>query len=160
DIDSKNLRAALLLEKGSVEEAKSVLNIESLGSTPSAETLRLRALCCLVRNSLSQGRLEILKALEMQPNWQSVKFTKATFDYYSALSPIAIPSFVASWPNPVEWALVRQDDESTQLLEEAARVFRDLATSPGKPAEERQILETWCLASTINQIEKQDEALL
>jgi len=125
---------------------------------PNAETYRVRSLAYLVTKDVRQARLEIRKALELEPRWESIRFTTATIDYFSALGTPALPGRVVPWPEPVNWALVKRDDESLTRLREASKVFRELAEEPGKQKDERQTLESWCLACLLNDPERQEEA--
>lgn len=126
---------------------------------PNAETFRIRALAYLARGDLALARLEIRKALEMEPHWESVRLTAATIDYFSALSPAVLPNRVISWPEPVDWTLVKQDDDSLARLRGAAKVFRELAQKLVKEKDRRQMLESWCLACLANDPDQQEEAI-
>ncbi len=158
DVDSRNLKGGLLLERDRIIECKSVLEFENGSFEPNAETYRIRALACLTAKNIGQARLEILKALELQPRWESVRFTAAMIDYFSALAVPALPGSVVLWPEPVEWAVVKRDDESRGHLQHAAEVFRALASNAEKSKHERNALETWCLASLMNDPAAQHEA--
>lgn len=129
-----------------------------MGIRPNAESFRILALASLASKDLNQARLEIRKALELEPRWKSVRFTAATIDYFSALAVPALPDRVVSWPEPVDWSMVRRDDESVNRLRAAAKIFRELADGSEKSREEQTILQTWYLASLLNDAEKQEEA--
>ena len=95
---------------------------------------------------LSAARLEILKAVESAPEWESNRFTGAVIDYFSALSVSALPDHLVPWPIPVDWSLVQRDDQSLKRLRKASETFKDLSARPEKLAEEREMLESWHLA--------------
>jgi hypothetical protein len=79
-------------------------------------------------------------------------------DYLSSLSPAALPDGGAvAWPEPVDWHLVKRDDDSLARLRGAARVFEELTASAEEP-EERRMLQAWHLACLANDPEKQGEA--
>lgn len=126
---------------------------------PNAETFRVRALAHLVAKDLAQARLEIRKALELEPRWESIRFAAAVIDYFSALSAAVMPDRLVPWPEPVDWVQVKRDEESTGRLREAAGLFRELAEDPAKKDEERLMLESWCLACLANDAERQEQAI-
>ena len=126
---------------------------------PNAETFRIRALSYLASKDLGQARLEIRKALELQPHWESIRFTSAVINYFSAISVAALPGRPVSWPEPVDWVLVKRDGESTTRFREAEKVFRELAEKSNKKSDERQSLESWRLACLANDPDRQAEAI-
>lgn len=125
---------------------------------PNAETFRLRAFTNLLSKDTDKALLEIKKALELEPQWETIRFTAATINYYSALSNAVLPEHILSWPQPVDWAFVRRDNESLVRLREAAKIFQELAKLPSKEKDERQIFESWCLACLLNDLERQEDA--
>jgi len=128
-------------------------------SGPNVETFRVKALIHLVAKDLAQARLEIRKALELEPRWESVRITAAVIDYFSSLSPVASPGRLVAfdWPRPVDWAYVKRDPESIMRLRRAAMTFQELSGEE-KTEEEKQRLMTWCLACLANDGERQEEA--
>ncbi len=161
DIDSINLRVAFLLEFGNIEECQRVLSNEhftNLGLDPNAETHRLRALAYILNGTINQAQVEIQKAKIIAPDWESVRFTRAIVDYYSAVSPAALQNQFIQWPVPIPDELVKTDDESIARFQRASVTFHELGEMPGKPEAERQSLKVWQLACTINDSEKQDDA--
>lgn len=159
DIDSLNLRAAFLHEMGRINEGRAILKVEGAGIEPNAETFRIRALSYLGTKDLSQAQLAIQKALELEPRWVSIRFTAATIDYSSALSPAVLPDRIVLWPEPVGWIHVKRDDESLTHLRKAAEVFRELAEGTEKVGEEKQRPEAWRLACLANDPERQEVAI-
>jgi len=125
---------------------------------PNAETHRLRALAYLAKKDIPQARLESRKALELAPRWESTRSAAAMIDYLSALSPAALPDQIVAWPEPVDWALVKRDDESIALLRKAEAVFRELVEIPGKDRDTLQRYQVWRLACLANDPDRQDEA--
>lgn len=158
DIDSLNLRAAFLLETGRISKGLKLLEVEDRNIEPNAETFRLRAISYLQTKDLSRARLEIRKALELKPSWESVRFTAATINYFGTLSPAALPGRLTPWPEPVHWVEVKNDDQSVSRLREAEQVFRDLSERPGRAGEERQRFEGWRLACLAIDADRQEEA--
>lgn len=159
DIDSINLKASLLLEMGSVDKCREELSkIKNSDIKPNAETFRIHALLYRVTKDISKAQLEIQKAQELEPRWKSIRFTAAVIDYFSALSPIAIPDRLISWPEPVDWALVKNDDISLKHLRRASEIFQELVQETPTRWEEQQRYKVWRLACLANDPERQDEA--
>ena len=125
---------------------------------PNAETHRIRALGHLLSKNLGQARLEINKALEQEPDRKIERETAAIINYFSALSPVALPDRLVQWPEPVSWLFIKRDDDSLIRLREAAAIFRKLSkeTEDGK---EKKILRCWYLACIANDPDKQEEAI-
>ena len=118
----------------------------------------MRALKHLLDKKLDRARLEADKASELEPGWESVSFTAGVVDYMGALSPAALPDYLVGWPEPVDWALVKRDDESLARLRGAAEVFRGLVEG-AEDEDDRQRYETWLLACLANDPEGQEEAV-
>lgn len=159
DLHSRNLKAAFLLQMGRADEGRAFLNVETIGLQPNAETFRLRALVNLQAKAINQAQLDIQKAAELAPRWESIRYTFAVINYFSSLSLAALPNAIVPWPEPVAWPLVKQDDESVERLRTARTVFEDLITEAGQDAEERGRLQAWRLACLANDLEQQDAAV-
>lgn len=158
EADSLNLRCALLLELNRVSECRTLLEHPTLHASSDADTHRLRALAALASREVDQARLAIQKALELQPRWESIRYASAMIDYFAALSPAVVPTELVAWPAPVDWDMVKRDDESLSGLRGAARAFRELADRPGQPRQARQLLQAWALACMANDPERQADA--
>lgn len=118
----------------------------------------LSALLHLAARQLDAARLDILKALDLRPRWVSVRLVGAIIDYYSGLSPAAVPERLLGWPEAVGWALVKRDDESTNQRRRAAEVFEELGQEGVANPRERQLRGVWRLASLATDDERQQEA--
>ncbi|MCB0173515.1 MAG: hypothetical protein KDJ97_23545 [Anaerolineae bacterium] len=158
DSDSLHLKAALYLELQNPIQCLQILAIEPIDSNPTAETYRLRALAYLITKKPSQAQLEIQKALELKPNWESVKFSAALIDYCGTLSLNAFIEPFRISADPVEWVFVKRDDESLAKLRQAAAQFRNLIKMPDQTHSEIKRLHAWLLASLANDPERQEEA--
>lgn len=159
NIDNINLRASLLLEMGSADKCREELSkIDNSDVKPNAETFRIRALLYRVTKDISKAQLGIQKAQELEPRWKSIRFTAAVIDYFSALSPIAIPDSLVSWPEPVDWVFVKNDDTSQEHLRRASEIFQELVKETTTRREEQQMYKVWRLACLANDPERQDEA--
>jgi hypothetical protein len=157
-LDIRNLKAAFLLQMGRVDQGLTLLDAESAGLQPNAETFRLRALVNLQAKAINQAQLDIQKAAELAPRWESIRYTLAVINYFSALSVAALPNTIVPWPEPVAWPLVKQDDESVGRLRTARKAFEDLIAEAGQDAEERGRLQAWRLACLANDLEQQGAA--
>jgi hypothetical protein len=159
NLDQRNFKAACLLEMGRGDDARALLDFEVSDFEPDAETLRLRAFVRLLERDTALARLEIQKAAELAPQWESVRYTEAVVNYYSALSPAALPDVPLPWPEPAEWYLVKRDDESLQQLRLAGTAFETMIEDGEHKLEERQRLRAWRLACLANDPEQQAAAI-
>jgi hypothetical protein len=161
DVDSINLRAAFLLELGNPEECQRMLSeiLIDKGLEPGAETHRLLALAFILLKNANQAQVESQKANALAPSWESIRYTKAIVDYFSAVSPVAIQSGQIYWPVPIPEDLVRTDDESLSRLRNAALMFHELADSPDHSKEERLTFQIWHMACILNDPDNKEEAI-
>ncbi len=157
DIDSLNLKATFLLGMGKIDDCQAILDFENASFKPNAETFRIRALSYLISKNLNQAHLEIQKALELEPRWYTIRFVAAMLNYFSALSPAALPKQLVPWPEPVEWDLIKRGNASFTYLRKAEQIFQELLEN--SEIGERQFIEIWRLACLANDDEKQPEAL-
>ena len=159
DIDSLNLKAALLLDLGRVEEALDVVDFEDESKLKlNAETYRIKALGHLLSKNLAQARLEISKALEQEPYRKVVRETAAIINYFSALSPVALPDRLVQCPEPESWLFIKRDDDSLIRLRSAAAIFKTLSGEI-EDEKEKKILQCWHLACLANDPDKQEKAI-
>ena len=158
-IENINFRATLLLEVGQLEECQKLLWIESLAATPNAETHLLRAIWHLINTDLNHAQLEIKKASEIAPAWESVRYIAAIVDYLGTLSPAVFPEQTLPWPKPIEWNHVKRDSESLQRLRSATNEFRDLANIASGDNSKKQSRNAWLLACLANDPDARGEAL-
>jgi hypothetical protein len=159
DVDSINVKAALLFELGRLDECQALLATDQAGLTPNAETFRLQALTFLLQREVSQAQLAIHKALELEPTWERILYAAGIIDYFSTLAPVAIPRLLESRPRPVDWFLIRSDAESISRLRQADERFRLLVANPEASSIERTQLQAWRLACLANDPERQTEAV-
>ncbi|MBI4494834.1 MAG: TIR domain-containing protein [Chloroflexi bacterium] len=156
--DALNLRALFVLDLGELDQARGTLERIDAVAAPNAETFRLWALMHLLERDIDQARLSAQKSVELAPTWATIRVTAAMIDYFSAVSPLALPGHLVGWPEPVHWALVRRDDHSVARLRSAAHVFGQLAALPDLRVEQRRSYETWQLACLANDPERQAQA--
>lgn len=157
DIDGINLRGALQLDMGDVDEALATLDPAAMLVEPNADTYRLRTLAFLLARALDQAQDEIRKALALAPHWESVRLASAVTDYWSCLSSCVLPNQLVPWPEPVDWAFVKRDDTSLICLRRAANAFHSVAQELPVDSERRKNVEAWYLACLLNDPESQEE---
>jgi tetratricopeptide (TPR) repeat protein len=154
DPDSQALAAAVLIQKGEIDSALTI--ISTLPNHPDAH--RLHALILLSRGDVQQAKKEAEIALSLAPTWYWMKRTAASLRYFASLSPIAVPKGIPDWPEPVNSSLVRQDDESVTARKLATAEFESLARDHEHSADEIACLETWRLACLVDAPESRKDA--
>lgn len=122
DPSERQLKAEVLLAQGQLNEAEECLT----GLAATSETHRLMALIHLHRRRMSQAKIEIASAEGLAPESHSVKLAKAILLFYSALSPVVVPTRPLSRPQPVPFEFRLGTSEARQNLEEAARLLASL----------------------------------
>jgi len=158
DIDALNLKAGLLLELGEFEKCRLTLQSATTSYDINPETLRIRALLNLLAHDIELAQLDIRKATELAPTWESIRFVHAIIGYYSSFTLSALPSRLPPWPEPIDWALVKRDDVSITRLRDAEENFRMLAEELEKEEEDKERLNSWRLACMANDPERRDIA--
>lgn len=158
DDDSLHLRVAIHLQSGELDAGLAILDEIIRNGRQTAETFRLQSLCHLRAGDLAAARVAAAKTLEMEPNNLNGQLAAASISYFSGLAPFAAPDHLVAAPEPVEWMLVRRDDESLARVREAARVFRDLAERASAEPAERQTFQAWRLACLGIDPERQEDA--
>lgn len=157
DVDGLNLRGALLIESGAIQEADAILSRLDQDQRANYETYRLRTFIALSRGDREAAGRFITRAAELAPQRESVRLMQATVHYSGALCR-GRGDEVLPWPRPIEWWQVRRDDESRARLDQAHAIVTELLarfTLRGSP---RRILETWALACIANHPDRQQEA--
>jgi hypothetical protein len=157
-LDAFNLKIALLFELGRLDDLLAMMEHLPQCLIPNAETRRLHALALLLKRNLPSAQTQIQIALNERGKWESVRIASAIINYFSALSPVALPNQMVPWPEPVDWAFVRRDDQSLDRLRKAKSEFEGLALELDRDDESRQLFEAWCLACLANDPDRQVEA--
>jgi hypothetical protein len=160
DLDSLHLKAAFYLELRKPVQCLQILESAPISSNPTAETYRLRALSYLITKEISHAQLEIQKALELNPFWESIQFSAALIDFYSAISLGGFDDPIVISAEPIDWTLIKRDDQSLSKLHQAADRFQELMKLKDQTQEEINRLHVWYLACLGNHPERQDEAKL
>ncbi|MHC5739507.1 HTH domain-containing protein [Nostoc sp.] len=156
-IDIFNLKLGLLLEIQRTDEVITMLENLPPALEPDAETNRIHALAFLDIGDITAAQVKIQQACYEKPNWEKVQISEATINYYSVLSP-AVPKRLINYPQPVDWSLIKRDDESLKRLRMAAYQFNHLASQTERGEKERQYWQVWYLACLANDPDRQSEA--
>lgn len=157
-IEAFNLHVAFLLEMNSIQAALAMLRDPPSQIEFDAETRRLFALAHLAEGNLVESHLQIEEAKRQKPDWQGIRDAAARIDYYSALSPIALPQYIVTWPVAIHPSLVKQDDDSLRLLSNSENEFRLLAADSDSGSHLQNVFEVWQLACLANHPKRQSEA--
>jgi hypothetical protein len=156
-IDIFNLELGLLLELGRTEEVITKLQTLPQGLEPDAETNRIHALALLEKGDIASALVKIQQARYEKPNWENIRASEATIHYFSILSP-AIPKQLIDFPQPVDWSLIKRDDESLQRLRKAEKEYKQLVSQTERGEKQRKYWQIWHLACLANDPERQSEA--
>lgn len=125
--DDINLRAVFLIEVGEHTQAKGLLQTRTRLADTNAETWRLLSFLSLTDRNIEKAQDYISQAIALEPEWENIRFTYACIQYFSALSPAVIPNGAVIFPEPVDWELVKQDDNARHHIIEAAGIFEQLS---------------------------------
>lgn len=157
-IEAFNLHVAFLLEINSIQAALAMLRDPPPQIEFNAETHKLFAQALLADGNLEESRLQIEEAKREHPEWQAIRDAAAKIDYYTALSPMALPQYPVVWPVPIHPSLVKQDDYSLRLLRSSESEFRLLAADSESGSNLQNVFEVWRLACLANHPRCQAEA--
>jgi hypothetical protein len=144
----QNLRAALLLEVGRLDDAEEILDVvEATAARAVAETWRLRAFLRLGRHDLVGAVAAAIEAQNHAPRVFAVRFLTSVLQYFQGLIPAVLPSTVPRLPQLMDPVLVRRDAEAVRAFRTSAEGFAGLMDSS---VLERRDIETWRLAALAN----------
>lgn len=155
DVDSINLRSALLLETGNMDGCLAAIEKVS-AETSTAETYRVRALAAFLKKDLLSASVHIQKAMDLSPTWKAVRFSFAAISYHWGLAPAALIGRYTAWPDPIIWLLVRKDQAGIEKTKQAIEIFRKLANEE-EDAQEKLRYQIWLMASLLNSPDGQTE---
>jgi hypothetical protein len=147
--DGCQLRTALLLEANRIEEARRYLDSCDALKEQDPETDRLNAICFLHEGNRHKALTFALRAEDSAPERLEIARAVATARCANTLSPLVEPQWYL-YPNPVDLDLVKEDDESIALLNDALEAFDSLSTRAENPRE-RELARTWTVACLCNQ---------
>lgn len=150
------LRAALLLESDEAKDAEAALRQWESQAKDDPEWRRLMACSALMTGRVSAALSHIEKAEKLGPDWKGIRRFAAMIRYANALSPVAA-RIDFTLPQPVHPDLVKRDDDSRLLLEQAFAEFRSLRDTEIDDDEKNE-LDVWMLASLANMDGRVEEA--
>ncbi|WP_267433577.1 hypothetical protein [Sphingomonas sp. GM_Shp_1] len=149
--DGRQLQTALLLSSGNVDGAEEVLAILASDELD-PETVRLQAWALLMRNKRVEA-LALVEQLEREAgHWTATIRTVAIARYAAALSPVLAPEWFLN-ASPVDFDLVRDDDEAHDWLVGATQGFQSLVDRVGDRGDRH-----WLLAALSNQLDRREDA--
>lgn len=157
-LEGWNLRLALLIEHGSLDEALGQWHTAPAGVAPDAESRRLRSLALLLAGRLMEAREEIERARTAQPSWFMPRYLGAVISYFESFSAPLFAHSRKDWPAPPDPALVKRDRVTLDALREAESTLTELLSVPQMEVGLRESLEGWRLACLANHAERRVEA--
>ncbi|WP_124816225.1 tetratricopeptide repeat protein [Burkholderia cepacia] len=150
--DAQELRAALLLQAGRLDDAERIIDeLLLVEGESTVEASRLRAFLLLRREKRAAALAEIRRAEARKPRWFGVRRAGAIIRYANALSSVVGEEHSAN-PTPIAAEFVRQDDESQALLSEALVIFDGLVTEC-RESHTGFYDELWALACECNLVD-------
>ena len=156
--DGVQLRIAMLLDAGWLDEAVTIIENNPILDEPHAETERLKAFIALLQGNRERAFEVIRHAEKLKSDWPSIQRAGAMIRYSLALSPVLTSEWYL-YPSPIDLDLVKDDNNSHVLLTEALERFENLA-SQTQDEERKRIDQTWTLACLCNLRNRLDDAEL
>ncbi|WP_343699591.1 hypothetical protein [Caulobacter sp.] len=144
-LEGRQAKAGFLIEAGDPAAAAKVLEALAEAAPADAETHRLLAIAYLADGRRDLALAAADRAEALAPEWVSVIRGAAMVRYALALSP-SVPQEWIFYPNPIDAALVKEDDVARRRLEEALVRFSRLVQRPGGERLDR-VWRMACLAA-------------
>jgi nucleoside phosphorylase/tetratricopeptide (TPR) repeat protein len=157
-IETLNLNIFLLINANRLDEAINIISNLPNTIPPNTETRRLYAVALMLKGNVDDARIEIQKVMVERPHWEVARTIAAMINYLSVLSPSTYHLRSISWPQPVDWSLIKKDRQSLLLLRAAEEQFARLSVETQRGERERNIFTLWRLACLANDLERQKEA--
>lgn len=123
-----------------IQQIESLLRAEKV----SAETLRLAAICELVRGNRDQAVEQARAAVAADSDMRACKQALGIALFNRALSPTVSPQ-LGEWPQPVDLSLIHTSGSGKQDMEEALGIFQLLST--GSELSGHQSMISWHCAA-------------
>lgn len=158
-IDGFNLKLNCLLNLGKVEDLLNLYSDPPKDFIYNAESYRIFALTFLFNGNIEQAKETINKAISISPNWFYIRYNAAIINYFSAVSPIALPLGITHYPYPFNFSLIKSDEISIQSLLTASEEFKDLIEKIELNPADRRIISVWLMACLANLKGKQSDAI-
>jgi hypothetical protein len=158
DINIFNCKLAILLEgrefKKVIEEIQGNFNFQL-----NAESYHLYAYALLGLDDVDGAQEQIRKALNDNPDWETIRSTQAIINYCKAICISALPKREGfPTPEPIELAFVKHDDQSRECLKKAGNEFARLSLETEWGKDIRHYWQAWQLACLANDNDARDEA--
>lgn len=155
DVDTFNLKCALLLEAGRTNEVLLTLRDKPEKIIENAETKRLHALALLLQGKLLEAQAEIERAIYEKPTWKGVRIAAALINYYSQFPNSLLPERLHPWPEPVAYSFLKIDAESINRIRRAEGLFKELTD---QETLQKSYFKIWRFACLSNDPGRQTEA--
>lgn len=153
-----NVKIALLLDAGRLEEAAELLRVPPPSVEPDSETERLRAFLVLEEGDAEMAVQIIGAALNAQPSSESLRLASAIISVASTIPADERQSRVTRIPAPVDPAMVVATPEMLSRLESAGTTLNDVIAITQRTGEMLQQIEAWHLAALALHPSRQDAA--
>lgn len=153
-----NLKVALLLEVGQIDEAANLIEHPPEGVDSDVETERLRGFVEFARGHV-EGAISVLEAaLKKEPRSYALRVALAIAKIASTIAPAERPTQPGPWPPPVDPAFVVASSEMLVRLDEAATTLGEVIGNTqwtGMPLEQAR---GWRLAALALHPERREAA--
>ena len=158
DDNFSSLKGVLLASLGRMDDLKILLSNFPRDEENRAEYFRLKSMVSLHDGDLEEALENIEEALKIFPKGKLYLECKASLLYYSSVSPALVPKFVYEYPEPVDWILVKKDNDSVKCLSDASEIFSYLLANCDVSDRERFAWQSWKLGCLSCSTEKLEEA--
>jgi len=155
-VEAWNVQLAIWLNQG--HSGLVLKTIDDATFPPNEETIRLSAIAYLLQKNLSAALVASESSLKQNSNWVSLRHTRAMIQYASSVSTHFHAWEHLSWPIPPSRNFINADPATLGSLQNAANAFDKLLHEMSTEARDREIAETWKLASLANNPERDSEA--
>ncbi|MEA2413551.1 MAG: hypothetical protein QOI58_208 [Thermoanaerobaculia bacterium] len=153
-----NLKAALLLEVGQIDEAANLIEQPPEGVDSDVETERLRGFVEFARGDV-EGAISILEAtVNREPRSYALRVALAIAKIASTIAPAERPTQPGAWPPPVDPAFVAASSDMLARLDDAAATLGEVIGNTqwtGMPLEQAR---GWRLAALALHPERREAA--
>lgn len=151
----RDAKAVAHLRIGDAAAAFQQLAVLLRAEDVSAETLRLAAICELVRGNRDQAVEHARAAVTADADMRACKQALGIALFNRALSPSVSPQ-LGEWPQPIDLSLVHTSGSGKQDMEEALSIFRSL--SSGSDLSGHKSMIAWHCAALACLPDRREEA--
>jgi tetratricopeptide (TPR) repeat protein len=153
-----NLHAYLLLHDGKVEACRQLLEQHAGILKDDAEAMRIESLLLRMEGLPSKARALLERAYVLKPGWLVMRFTKAIFDFESALVPGTLSPAVFPEVRIIDWPFVLKNADALACLRSAYETFEALLQKNTGNPREATLLQGWCLSCLACDHQRQETA--